>query len=147
MCKFVCQGSVPLTLPPRSWPSASSTGSHHRRGPRREVPLAPLLVHQAVFPTAPLPLQMQLIRRSVIQRETSENPLLHHRWRARQCLRGQSKPVDGDGDCDDGNTCLSMHPSCGNACCTNGSEHCGHLQFLVLGAFVQCWDLAHSRCQ
>ena len=30
MCKFVCQGSVPLTLTPLSWPSASSTGSHHR---------------------------------------------------------------------------------------------------------------------
>ena len=61
MCKFVCQDSVPLAFAPRSWPSASSTGSHHRRGPRQEVPLAPLLVHQAVFPTAPLPFQMQLI--------------------------------------------------------------------------------------
>ena len=46
--------------------------------------------------------------RSFIQRGTSENPLLHHRWRARQCVRNHSVfasdvIVGGAADSDDAN--------------------------------------------
>ena len=46
--------------------------------------------------------------RSFIQRGTNENPLLHHRWRARQCVRNHSVFANhviagGDTDGDDAN--------------------------------------------
>ena len=46
--------------------------------------------------------------RSLIQRATSENPLLHHWWRARECVRSHSVfanhgIVGGDTDGDDAN--------------------------------------------
>ena len=47
--------------------------------------------------------------RSFTQLARSQNPLLHHRWRARQCLRSQSQIANdvhlhgGDADGDDAN--------------------------------------------